>query len=132
MKAFMDENFMLKNDTAVKLYHSYAENLPLVDYHCHISPKEIFEDRRYNNISEVWLGGKNPDGSYVIPFNKQRPIMLMGPAGIGKTDAPYQVAQELGIGFVSYSMTHHTRQSALGLPKIIEKNYGEENKIVTE
>ena len=75
---------------------------------------------------------KNKDGSYVIPFNRQRPVMLMGAAGIGKTDAPRQAAEELGIGFVSYSMTHHTRQSALGLPKIIEKEYGENTELTTE
>jgi len=75
---------------------------------------------------------KNEDGSYVIPFNRQRPIMLMGPAGIGKTDAPKQAAQKLGIGFVSYSMTHHTRQSALGLPKIIEKDYADGSSLTTE
>lgn len=75
---------------------------------------------------------KNKDGSYVIPFNRQRPIMLMGPAGIGKTDAPRQTAEKLGIGFVSYSMTHHTRQSAMGLPKIIEKNFSGSNELTTE
>jgi len=67
-----------------------------------------------------------------IPFNRQRPVMLMGPAGIGKTDIPKQAAEELEIGFVSYSITHHTRQSALGLPKIISKNYNGEEVLVTE
>lgn len=58
--------------------------------------------------------------------------MLMGPAGIGKTDAPKQAAEELGVGFVSYSMTHHTRQSALGLPKIVEKDYKDLSSLTTE
>ena len=62
---------------------------------------------------------KNQDGSYVIPVNRQRPVMLIGPAGIGKTDIPRQTAEKLDIGYVSYSITHHTRQSALGLPKIV-------------
>lgn len=75
---------------------------------------------------------KNKDGSYVIPFNRQRPVMLMGPAGIGKTDAPRQTAEKLGIGFVSYSMTHHTRQSAMGLPKIIEKRFSGIDELTTE
>lgn len=75
---------------------------------------------------------KNEDGSYVIPFNRQRPIMLMGPAGIGKTDAPRQTAEKLKIGFVSYSMTHHTRQSAMGLPEIIEKNFSGSSELTTE
>lgn len=75
---------------------------------------------------------KDENGNYVIPFNRQRPIMLMGAAGIGKTDAPRQAAEDLGIGFVSYSMTHHTRQSALGLPKIIEKEYADGTTLTTE
>jgi len=57
MKPFMDENFLLDTETARNLYHDFAENLPIIDYHCHISPREILEDRRYNNITEVWLGG---------------------------------------------------------------------------
>lgn len=54
--------------------------------------------------------------NYVIPIERQRPIFLMGAPGIGKTAIMEQIAQELQIGLVSYSMTHHTRQSALGLP----------------
>ncbi len=57
-------------------------------------------------------------GQYVIPPQKQRPIFLMGPPGIGKTAIMEQIASELGLGLLSYSMTHHTRQSALGLPVI--------------
>ncbi|MBO5060774.1 MAG: AAA family ATPase [Clostridia bacterium] len=75
---------------------------------------------------------KNTDESFVIPFNRQRPVMLLGPAGIGKTDIPKQAAEEMGIGFLSYSITHHTRQSLLGLPKIISKNYGKDEALVTE
>ena len=62
-------------------------------------------------------------GNSVIPIEKQRPIFLMGPPGIGKTAIMEQVAQELNIGLVSYSMTHHTRQSALGLPFIAHRTY---------
>ena len=62
-------------------------------------------------------------GRYEIPPHKQRPVFLMGPPGIGKTEIMSQVASELGIGLLSYSMTHHTRQSALGLPIIKQKNY---------
>ncbi len=59
MKAFMDKDFLLDSDTAKKLYASYADmkNIPVLDYHCHIDPKEIYEDRRFKNITEVWLGG---------------------------------------------------------------------------
>ena len=57
MKPFMDADFLLTNETAKKLYHDYAENMPIIDYHCHISPQEIAEDRRFDNITQVWLGG---------------------------------------------------------------------------
>ena len=66
---------------------------------------------------------KNEFGEPVIPVERQRPIFLMGAPGIGKTAIMEQLAQELGIGLVSYSMTHHTRQSALGLPFIVHKTY---------
>lgn len=82
-------------------------------------------------ICETYLERKK-DGSFVIPVNRQRPIMLIGPAGIGKTDIPKQTAEKMGIGYVSYSITHHTRQSALGLPKIIEKDYNGAMTLTTE
>ena len=78
MRKFMDKDFMLYNDTAKHLFHDYAEALPIVDYHCHISPKEIYEDRRFNNISEVWLGGRNADGSYFGDHYKWRVMRTNG------------------------------------------------------
>lgn len=57
MKPFMDEDFLLSTETAKKLYHEVAEQLPIIDYHCHINPQEIAEDRKFDNISQVWLGG---------------------------------------------------------------------------
>ena len=75
---------------------------------------------------------KDEFGNYVIPLEKQRPIFLMGPPGIGKTAVMEQIAQELGVGLVSYSMTHHTRQSALGLPYIEKKLYGGKEYAVSE
>ena len=57
MKKFLDKDFLLETETAKHLFHEYAENMPIIDYHCHLNPKEIYEDIRYNNITEVWLGG---------------------------------------------------------------------------
>lgn len=75
---------------------------------------------------------KDQFGNYVIPVERQRPVFLMGAPGIGKTAIMEQIAQELQIGLISYSMTHHTRQSALGLPFIVKKNYGGEEYSVSE
>ncbi|WP_102341444.1 ATP-binding protein [Galactobacillus timonensis] len=75
---------------------------------------------------------KDEFGEYVIPIEKQRPVFLMGPPGVGKTAIMEQIASELGVGLVSYSMTHHTRQSALGLPFIVKKNYNGKEYSVSE
>lgn len=57
MKAFMDKDFLLSTETAKKLYHEYAAVMPVLDYHCHLNPQEIYEDRKFENITQVWLGG---------------------------------------------------------------------------
>lgn len=75
---------------------------------------------------------KDEYGNYVIPIHQQRPVFLIGAPGIGKTAIMEQIASELGVGLVSYSMTHHTRQSALGLPFIVKKNYGGQEYDVSE
>lgn len=67
---------------------------------------------------------KDEFGEYRIPAVRQRPVLLMGAPGIGKTAVMEQVARECGVALVSYSITHHTRQSAIGLPFISKKEYG--------
>lgn len=56
MKKFLDDDFLLTTKTAQKLYHEYAEVMPVLDYHCHIVPQEIYEDRKFENITQAWLG----------------------------------------------------------------------------
>ena len=75
---------------------------------------------------------KDEFGSYAVPVEKQRPVFLMGPPGIGKTAIMEQIAQELDVCLVSYSMTHHTRQSALGLPFIEKKVFDGKEYQVSE
>ena len=75
---------------------------------------------------------KDEFGDYRIPVEKQRPVFMIGPPGIGKTAIMEQIASELEVGLVSYSMTHHTRQSALGLPYITTKEYGGKEYQVSE
>ncbi len=57
MKPFLDKDFLLSTESAQALFHNYAENMPILDYHCHINPREIAEDRKFENITQVWLGG---------------------------------------------------------------------------
>lgn len=75
---------------------------------------------------------KNEFGEYVIPSVRQRPIFLIGAPGIGKTQIMEQVAKECGLGLVSYTITHHTRQSAIGLPYIAKNEYDGTEYEVTE
>lgn len=75
---------------------------------------------------------KDESGDFIIPIERQRPVFLIGPPGIGKTAIMEQIANELGVGIVTYSMTHHTRQSALGLPFIVQKTYGGKEYSVSE
>ena len=75
---------------------------------------------------------KDEYGDYCIPTVRQRPIFMLGAPGIGKTAIMEQIASEMGIAFVSYSMTHHTRQSALGLPYINTKKFGDTEYSITE
>ena len=57
MKKFMGDDFLLENDPAIKLYHEYAKTMPIIDYHCHLDAKEIFENKRFTNITQAWLYG---------------------------------------------------------------------------
>ncbi|HIV42729.1 MAG TPA: AAA family ATPase [Candidatus Faecalibacterium avium] len=75
---------------------------------------------------------KDALGEYAIPAVRQRPILLMGPPGIGKTQIMEQAARECGVALVAYTITHHTRQSAVGLPFIRQKHYGDRDVSVTE
>ena len=64
---FLGNDFLLHTETARHLYHDVAEKMPIVDYHCHLSPKEIWEDRRYENITQLWLGEDHYNGASCAP-----------------------------------------------------------------
>ncbi len=83
------------------------------------------------NTIESYLK-KDEFGAYEIPSIRQRPVLLLGPPGVGKTQIMEQISKECGIGLVSYTITHHTRQSAIGLPFISRKQYGGREYAVTE
>ncbi len=64
MKEFMDKDFLLDTETAKKLYHEHAEKMPIIDYHCHLQPKEIYENKKFRNLAEVWLGAGDRYGDH--------------------------------------------------------------------
>lgn len=123
MRNFMDNDFMLYNETAKHLFHDYAKDLPIIDYHCHISPQEIYEDRRYDNIAQIWLGGQNPDGSYAGDHYKWR---LMRSNGVpeekvtGNAD-PYEKflefakTLEMAVGNPMYHWSHLELKKYFGI-----------------
>ena len=123
MKAFMDKDFLLETETAKHLFHDYAKHMPLVDYHCHLNPQEIYEDRRFNDLVEVWLGGLQPTGNYAGDHYKWR---LMRSNGVeedyvsGAKD-PYErflklaEALEMAIGNPMYHWCHLELQQFFGV-----------------
>ena len=64
MKNFMDDDFLLTTETAKKLYHEHAKKMPIIDYHCHLQPKEIYEDKKFRNLAEAWLGAGDRYGDH--------------------------------------------------------------------
>ncbi len=123
MKAFMDKDFLLGSETAKHLYHDYAAALPLVDYHCHLNPREIYEDRRFNDLAEVWLGGQQPDGSFAGDHYKWRVMRSNGtPEEYVTGSKPayerflkFVEALELAIGNPMYHWCHMELQQFFGI-----------------
>lgn len=119
----MDKDFLLETQTAKHLYRDYASHMPLADYHCHLNPREIYEDRRFNDLAEVWLGGIQPDGSYAGDHYKWR---LMRSNGVEEcyitgNQAPYERflkfvgALEMAIGNPMYHWCHLELQQFFGV-----------------
>ena len=134
MKEFMDRDFLLQTPTARHLFHDYAENLPLVDYHCHLNPQEIFEDRRFNDIGEVWLGGRNADGSYFGDHYKWRIMRSNGvpEESVTGTAQPFErfekfaEALELCIGNPMYHWCNLELRKYFGVTKPLNKKNAKE------
>ena len=66
MKKFMDDNFMLNNETAIKLFNDYAKDMPIFDYHCHLSPQMMYKDKPFENITQIFLGGDIISGDICV------------------------------------------------------------------
>lgn len=105
------------------------ENTPQKKGDDHMNIKQAKQEI-YNTLKAYLM--KDQWGSYVIPPVRQRPVLLMGPPGIGKTQIMEQIAREEGVGLVAYTITHHTRQSAVGLPFIQQQTFAGETWSVTE
>ena len=105
MKNFMDKDFLLSTPTAQKLYHEYAAEMPIIDYHCHVSPQEIYEDRKFENITQVWLGGDHYKWR-VMRSNGVEEKYITGDASDREKFQKFAEALPLAIGNPMYHWCH--------------------------
>jgi glucuronate isomerase len=125
MKVFLDENFLLNNKTAEQLYHAYAKDLPIIDYHCHLPPQQIAEDKRFENLTQIWLNGDHYKWR-AMRANGVDESFITG----NKTDAekfqkwaetvPYTLRNPL------YHWTHLELQRYFGIDKILNADTAKE------
>ncbi len=125
MKAFMDKDFLLSNPTAVKLYHDFAANTPVLDYHCHINPKEIAEDRKFDNITQVWLGGDHYKWRYMRSSGIDEKY-ITGDASDKEKFLKWAEVLGKAIGNPLYHWSHLELQRYFNFYKPLNKNTAEE------
>ncbi|MCC8067771.1 MAG: glucuronate isomerase [Clostridiales bacterium] len=113
MKPFMDQDFLLETDMARHLYHDYAEQMPIVDYHCHINPQEIYEDRKFDNITQVWLGADHYKWR-VMRANGVEERYITGDASDREKFQKWAESLELAIGNPLYHWSHLELQRYFG------------------
>lgn len=126
MKKFMDKDFLLNTETAKKLYHEHASKMPIIDYHCHLIPKEIYEDKKFKNLTEVWLGPGDRTGDHY----KWRSLRAMGykeDSISGKYDDKekfnqYVKAMPYFVGNPLYHWSHLEMQRYFGITDVINEN----------
>jgi len=116
MKKFMDKNFLLENKTAQKLYFNFAEKMPIIDYHCHINPQEVYENRKFDNITQAWLGGDHYKWR-MIRSNGIDESEITGDADDRTKFQRFAEALELAIGNPMYHWTHLELQRYFGFNK---------------
>ena len=125
MKAFMDKDFLLSTPTAQTLFHEYAEKTPILDYHCHINPREIAEDRKFDNITQVWLGGDHYKWRFMRSCGVNEHF-ITGDAS--DKEKFFKWAEVLGkaIGNPLYHWSHLELQRYFGYTGTLNKNTAEE------
>ncbi len=127
MKEFMDKDFLLTTETAKKLYHEHAENMPIIDYHCHLQPKEIFEDKKFRNLAEVWLGAGDRYGDHYkwrsLRARGYEEDSISGPDDDYKKYMQFVESMPYFVGNPLYHWSHLEMRRYFGIEDIInEKN----------
>jgi glucuronate isomerase len=124
MKPFLDDQFMLQNETAIQLYETYAKDKPIIDYHCHLSPQEIYEDKIYKNITEIWLYGDHYKWR-AMRANGVEEKYVSGGEGVSDYDRFLAWAKTVPmlLGNPLYHWSHLELRRVFGIDEIInEKN----------
>ena len=124
MKPFMDKDFMLSNDTAKKLYHDYAADMPIFDYHCHLSPQMMYEDKPFKNITEIFLGGDHYKWRYMRSNGIDEEYITGGASDYDKFKA-FCSCLQYAVGNPLYHWTHLELKRYFGVEEIVtEKTCG--------
>ena len=118
MKPFMDKDFMLSNDTAKKLYHDYAADMPIFDYHCHLSPLMMYEDKPFNNITEIFLGGDHYKWRYMRSNGIDEEYITGGASDYDKFKA-FCSCLQYAVGNPLYHWTHLELKRYFGVEEIV-------------
>ena len=125
MKTFMDEDFLLNNEAAVRLYHEYAKEMPIFDYHCHLNPGEIAEDKKYRNMTEIWLGGDHYKWR-ALRTNGIDEAYITGAAGDKDKFLKWAETMPHCIGNPLYHWTHLELKRFFGIGKPLSPDTAEE------
>lgn len=120
MEKFMGSNFLLKNETAVSLYHDYAKEMPIIDYHCHLSPKEIYENKKFKNITEAWLYGDHYKWR-VMRANGISEEYITGSASDYEKFLAWARTIPMTIGNPLYNWTHLELQRFFGIYDVLNE-----------
>ncbi len=121
MKNFMDENFLLSNPTAIDLYHNYAKDMPIIDYHCHIDPKEIYENKKFSNLTEAWLYGDHYKWR-AMRSNGIDEKYITGNASDYEKFAAWSETMPMAIGNALYHWTHLELQRFFGIYDVLDED----------
>lgn len=125
MKQFMDKNFLLQTETAQKLYFDYAATTPILDYHCHINPQEIYEDRQFENITQVWLGGDHYKWRFMRSCGVEERY-ITGDASDKEKFLKWAEVLGKAIGNPLFHWSHLELQKYFGYHGVLNKNTAEE------
>ena len=123
MNKFMDKDFLLDTETAKMLYHCHAEKMPIIDYHCHLQPKEIYEDKKFRNLAEVWLGAGDRYGDHykwrALRARGYEEDSISGPEDDYKKYLQFVESMPYFVGNPLYHWSHLEMRRYFGIEEII-------------